>query len=387
MTPGARVAAAIELLDLWLAGGAPEQLLTSWARGHRFAGSGDRAAIRDHVYEAIRCRRSFAALGGAETGRGLMLGALRARGEDPAAVFTGEGHAPAALAPGELPDIALEDLPDAVRLDVPDWLVSSLKQSLGVEYSSIMGTLRARAPVFLRVNAVKGMREDAQEALAAEGIATRPHMLSPMALEVTEGARKIQNSNAFRGGLVELQDVASQALVDELPVTPGEKVLDYCAGGGGKSLALAARGAEVVAHDVESRRMADLPVRAARAGIAVKTVTTKAAPDAGPYDLVFADAPCSGSGAWRRSPQGKWALTAERLDQLCAIQAGILDEIAPLVAPGGALGYATCSLLDAENGTQIRAFLARHPDWHLQSERRFTPRDGGDGFYVAVLTR
>jgi len=204
---------------------------------------------------------------------------------------------------------------------------------------------------------------------------------------VVEGARRVQASSAYRDGLVELQDAASQAVVDALAVAKGDRVLDYCAGGGGKSLALAAQGATVAAHDVDPRRMADLPERARRAGVLVASLASDRLATAGPQDLIFADAPCSGSGAWRRSPQGKWDLTPERLNELCSIQASILDEIADLAGPGAKIGYATCSLIEAENGAQMTAFLTRHPGWALQTERRFTPLDGADGFYVALLTR
>ncbi len=387
MTPGARVAAAIELLDDWRAGAAAEKLLTSWGRSHRFAGSKDRAAIRDHVWEAIRCRRSFAALGGAETGRGLMIGALRAAGQDPGGLFTGEGHAPTPLDAGEAPGTELADLPELVRLDCPDWLAPELRASLGDGFAPVMAALRHRAPVFLRVNRARATRDEAMAALAAEGIESRPHALASTALEVTAGARRVQASAAYRSGRVELQDAASQAVVAALDVAPGQRVLDYCAGGGGKTLALAAAGAEVAAHDVDPGRMRDLPVRAARAGVAARVLDRAAVRAAARFDLVFADAPCSGSGAWRRSPEGKWRLTRARLDELLAIQAGILDEISDLVTPGGRLAYATCSLLEAENGAQVQGFLGRHPGWRCLTDRRFTPLDGGDGFYVALLTR
>jgi 16S rRNA (cytosine967-C5)-methyltransferase len=385
MTPAARVAAAIEILDGWLAGEAAERLLTGWARANRYAGSKDRAAIRDHVFDAIRCRRSFAALGGGETGRGLMIGAARAACHDPAALFTGEGYAPAPLGPDDAP--ARSDLTEAERLDCPDWLAPQLRQSLGVDFAPVMAALRHRAPVFLRVNRARSTPEAAMQALAREGIETRPHPLSPNALEVIAGARKLQHGAAYGDGLVELQDAASQAVVDALDVAPGARVLDYCAGGGGKALALAAAGAEVDAHDIDPGRMRDLPVRAARAGLRVNIVLPDGLQSTGAHDLIFADAPCSGSGAWRRSPQGKWDLTPERLDELCGIQARILDEIAELSGPETLVGYATCSLLDAENGAQIDGFLARHPGWRCLLQRRFTPRDGGDGFFVALLTQ
>jgi 16S rRNA (cytosine967-C5)-methyltransferase len=385
VTPGARVAAAIEVLDLWLGGAPAERALTNWGRGNRYAGSGDRAAVRDHVFDAIRCRRSFAALGGAETGRGLMLGALRAAGADPDAVFTGAGHAPPELTEAERVVPAPPGDP-LVRLDCPDWLAPALRDTLGEGFEPVMGLMRHRAPVFLRVNTARATLDAAAARLAEEGIATAPHALSPTALEVTDNARRVKGSAAFREGLVELQDAASQAVVDALlPLPPGARVLDYCSGGGGKALALAAAGAAVFAHDADARRMADLPERARRAGAAVTVLEPGGAGRAGPFDLVLVDAPCSGSGAWRRQPEAKWRLDAERLAALVGTQAAILDAAAGLVRPGGRLAHVTCSLLDAENRGQVAAFLARRPGWRVAAERRLSPLEGGDGFYIAIL--
>lgn len=384
MTPAARLSAAIEVLDRVLAGAPVEQALTNWGRASRFAGSGDRAAVRDLVFDAVRCRRSFAALGQAETGRGLVLGGLRAAGIDPETVYTGEGHAPAALSDAER--AAPEVLPELVALDCPEWLAPELRASLGEGFGAVMAALQHRAPVFLRVNEARIGREAAVERLAAEGIAARPHELARTALEVTGNARKIQTSASYLEGLVELQDAASQAVIEALPLVPGMRVLDYCAGGGGKSLAMVAAGAEVFAHDAEPRRMRDLPARAARAGARVRLLETEAVARAAPFDLVLADVPCSGSGSWRRAPEAKWSLTAERLEALATMQAAILERVAGLVGPGGHLGYATCSLLARENATQIEGFLVRHTEWRMVTERRWTPLDGGDGFYLAVLT-
>lgn len=389
MTPESRISAAISVLDEVLDGAPAERVLTNWARSNRYAGSGDRAAIRDLVFDAIRCRRSYAALGGSETGRGLMIGAVRATGDNPQAVFTGEGYAPApleGLERGQPP--SLGDQPEAVRFDCPDWLLPVLKASLGAEFAEIMDLLRARAPVFLRVNTAKTDRGGAIKELAGEGIQAIPHPLAGTALQVTENARKISGSRAYRTGLVELQDAASQAVAGLLPLRPGMKVLDYCAGGGGKALAMAALpGVEVHAHDADPARMRDIPTRAARAGVAICRVATVEIRRQGPYDLILADAPCSGSGAWRRSPQGKWNLTPERMDQLRSIQFGILTEISELAGPRTVLAYATCSLLHEENEGQIESFVNRYPDWKVQQQRRFTPLDGGDGFYLALLTR
>jgi 16S rRNA (cytosine967-C5)-methyltransferase len=384
VTPAARIAAAIDILDLWLADEPAERALTNWGRANRFAGSGDRAAVRDHVFDAIRCRRSFAALGGTETGRGLMLGALRAAGIDPATLFTGEGHAPPPLSEGEgaVPEVPEDPL---VRLDCPDWLAPRLRASLGADFAPVMALLRTRAPVHLRANVARATREEAARALAAEGIATVPHPLSPTALEVTANARRVKASRAFVEGLVELQDAASQAVADALlPLPSGARVLDFCAGGGGKALALAAQGVAVAAHDADPRRMADLPARAARAGTRIDVLV----PDhlgARRFDAVLVDAPCSGSGAWRRQPEAKWRLDAGALARLGAIQAAVLREAAGHVRPGGRLAYATCSLLDDENRAVVEDFLAGETRFVLQRERRLTPLDGGDGFYVALM--
>jgi 16S rRNA (cytosine967-C5)-methyltransferase len=390
VTPAARLAAAIGVLDAVAAGARAEAALTGWARGARYAGSGDRTAVRDHVFDALRRRRSLAALGGAATGRGLMLGALRAAGTDPAGLFTGAGHAPAPLTASEARHLAEPvAMTEAEALDCPDWLAPALRESLGGDFVPVMQALQARAPVFLRANLARAAPAAACAALAAEGIAAHPHPLAPTALRVEGPLRGLQATQVWQDGLVELQDAASQAVCAALPLVPGARVLDHCAGGGGKALAIAARlaaegGGAVFAHDAAPRRMADLPVRAARAGTPVALLDDPAAQ--APFDLVLTDVPCSGSGSWRRDPEGKWRLTPERLAELLRTQAEILDAAARLVAPAGTLAYATCSLLEAENGAQVAAFLARAPGWRRVEERRWTPRDGADGFHLALLT-
>lgn len=389
MTPGARVQAAIELMDAIAAGRPAEAALTGWARGSRFAGSGDRAAVRDHVFAALRRWRSSAALGGAETGRGRMLGLLRTQGIDPATLFTGQGHAPAPPDAAELAHLAAPpDLPELVALDCPDWLAPQLRESLGEMFAPVMAALQERAPVFLRAHAGRGGRDAARAALAADGIETRDHPLAATALEVTANARALRACRAYADGLVELQDAASQAVIAALPQLGGLRVLDYCAGGGGKALAMAAQGAaRVLAHDAAPARMSDLPARAARAGAGITLCDTAEVEQGAPYDLVLLDVPCSGSGSWRRTPEGKWSLTPARLAALCRTQADILDTGAALVARGGWLAYVTCSMLQAENDDQIAAFIARTPGWQVQRSLRLTPLDGGDGFFMSLLTR
>ncbi|MGR3661540.1 MAG: RsmB/NOP family class I SAM-dependent RNA methyltransferase [Paracoccaceae bacterium] len=387
MTPAARVAAAIDILDSYLGGLPLEKVLTGWGRSNRYAGSGDRAAIRDHVFEAVRSRRSYAFTGGAETGRGLMLGYCRAQGIDLASVFTGAKYAPAALEESEqaIHDISGET--NAVQLDCPDWLLPKFEETLADDTLSVLKLLQSRAPVFLRVNTARADIATATASLALEEILTEPHDLSPTALQVLQNPRRVQRSEAYTDGLVELQDVASQAVVDHLPLNSETEVLDYCAGGGGKGLAIAARGVKsIAAYDALPQRMIDLPTRAERAGAAIGIVTSEQLVDK-TYNLVVCDVPCSGSGSWRRSPESKWALNEERLAELNELQAEILDNAQAFVSNNGKLAYITCSLFKVENRQQIDGFLSRHPGWAVSEEHRFSPLQGGDGFYLAILTR
>jgi 16S rRNA (cytosine967-C5)-methyltransferase len=387
MTPAARVAAACEVLDQILDGMPAEKALTGWARRSRFAGSGDRAALRDLVFDALRRKRSLAALGGALTGRGLMIGLVRADGGDIDALFTGQGHAPDHLsddeqAAGRNPE------PGAEASDMPDWLWPDLCRSLGDRTEAIAAVLQARAPIMLRVNKRKSGVEDAQAALAEQGIITQVDPVASTALRVVEGARRVAQSPAYLSGMVELQDGSSQAIIDKLGLVSGSKILDFCAGGGGKSLALAAAtGANIYAHDIQPGRMKDLPARAARADVRIDMLDAAQVAAQAPFDLVLCDAPCSGSGAWRRAPEGKWLLTRDRLDELTQIQDGILAQAAGLVTPSGVLAYATCSVLKAENEDRIAAFLAKHADWHQIDMCRWTPGPSGDGFFLSRLQR
>ncbi len=387
MTPGARIQAAIEILDDILAGSPAEKSLTNWGRRSRFAGSKDRAAVRDHVFQALRCLRSHAVLGGSDTGRGLALGGLRDQGIEPSELFTGVGHAPAPLSEAEsAPPRGFAD--PAEELDIPAWLWPLFERSLGAQAKAAAASLRNRAPVFLRVNLALTDRTGAIARLAAEDVVAVPHTASESALEVTAGARRIKNIQTYLQGFVELQDAASQAVVDALPLQDGMRVLDYCAGGGGKALAMAARAdLSLFAHDVDPRRMKDLPDRADRAGVRVSCLTSDALASTGPFDLVLCDAPCSGSGSWRRDPEGKWRLSQEGLDTLVALQAEILDQAAALVAEGGQLAFATCSMLEVENRLQSQGFVERNPDWERLKEAAWQVQNGTDGFYVAVFQR
>ena len=385
MTPGARVAAAIEILQDMHDGLAAEQALTRWARRSRFAGSKDRAAIRDHVFDVMRCKRTAAFFGRRENPRALMVGLLHAQGAELDTLFSGIGHAPAPLAPEET-EFPAPSEDKATLWNLPDWLIPFFEAALGADAASTAQALQERAPVFLRVNTAKIQRGEVKELLAAQGILTEINPLCDTALTITEGARKLRNSESYTDGLVELQDAASQAVVASLPI--GARVLDYCAGGGGKALAIAAQDDRVVfAHDIDPRRMADLPSRAARAGVTVQQLATDEIRHHAPFDIVLCDAPCSGSGAWRRAAEGKWVLTPVRLVELTNLQDQILDDAATLVGKAGTFAYATCSVFRDENEDRIAAFLKRHSGWRCVHQHRYDIGPQGDGFFTAHLIR
>ena len=388
MTPAARVQAAIECLDAILRGASAERTLTAWARRSRFAGSKDRAAVRDHVFDALRRLRSSAWLGGAGDvpppamdARGVMAGLLRGQGADPAALFDASRHGPARWdGPEPLP---LEDAPAAVRADLPDWAWTRLRAARPGDAGSVAAALRDRAGVHLRVNAAKTDRDAVVARLRRDGYDPRPGEASPCAVVLDPGTRGLADHDLHRTGHFEFQDAGSQALVDRLPLAPADRVLDLCAGGGGKALAMAARmpGTAIDVHDANPGRMADLPARAARAGASLRIVDE---PAAGAYDFVVADVPCSGSGAWRRQPEARWRLDEAAMDPLARTQRAILARALHLVRPGGQVAYMTCSAFSEENDAVVDGVGAEAVEtlrW------RCGPDGECDGFFLWVGQR
>ncbi|MEM8790822.1 MAG: RsmB/NOP family class I SAM-dependent RNA methyltransferase [Pseudomonadota bacterium] len=390
MRPDARVQAAIEVLGRWRGNDLPaERVLADWGRANRYAGSGDRRAIADLVYDAIRRWCSAAWLVGSEEPRAVVLGTLLQAGADVDGLFSGTRHGPARLDAAERAAKAPADLaraPWGIRLDLPDWLEAELE---GVPEEALAG-LRHRAPLDLRVNRLKADRADAIARLAEDGIEAVPGPLSADCLRVVEGWHRVQRSGAYVAGLVEIQDAASQAGAAFAQVQPGEHVVDFCAGGGGKALAMAAaqRGeGRIEAYDIAPARLAQIPVRAARAGAEIAILSdADLAKRRGAADCIFVDAPCSGSGAWRRTPEAKWRLTPERLADLRAAQTRIISQAAALMRPGGRLIYATCSLLHCENTDQIRTAEEENPALTCELSHSWTDLNEGDGFFVAKLT-
>ncbi len=391
MTPSARLSASIKLLDKILAGEPAERSLTRWARASRYAGSKDRAAIRDIVFDCLRNKRSFSHLGGGMNGRAIVVAHQFQAKSNLNAIFTGEGFAPAVLTHAELE--ALENpppAPDPVRLDFPDFLETELNASLGEEFDNILSAMQARAPVDLRVNTLKTTLAEAQNLLARDLIFTDILPELSNALRITQNPRKLNGSLAYRYGFVELQDLSSQTIASFTGVKPGMRVLDYCAGGGGKTLALAAlmeQKGTLLAHDVNPARMKDLPERARRAGATIQVLPPNQVALTQKCDLVLVDAPCSGSGAWRRNPDSKWRLSGQALEKLTLLQDEILGLAKNFVKPGGKLAYATCSLFELENDQRVEHFLQENADWTQEKQIHLTPSTGGDGFFGSILIK
>ena len=385
MTPGAHIAAAIEVLDQILAGKNAEVSLIKWGRSNRFAGSGDRYAIRDIVYDALRQKNSLTKRSKNISGRSWIIALLKKREVNLDEYFGATRYSPPKIKKWELELLPIENESDLY--DIPDWLWPKWKASLGIKANQVADTLKERANIFLRVNIIKGTRKDAIQALEKDGIISKFHPTVSTALIVNKGTRKIKNSQAYNIGLVELQDASSQASVLNLNIDQNGPVLDFCAGGGGKSLALSAYlNKPIFAYDANFERMKDLPNRASRSGADIRVIRSNDLKKSY-YGLVFCDVPCSGSGSWRRDPEGKWSLTLQDYERILSLQQNILTTASQLVKTNGNLVYATCSILKDENKAQIQKFLENENDWVFQKEKFSIPSELGDGFYFSILKR
>ena len=388
MTPNARIASAILIIDSIIAGDPAEKVLTNWARKSRFAGSSDRSAVRDIVFDCLRSLNSFGTLGGNKTGRGVIIGYLLFSNKEPNLFFNGIGYGPSELTPSELSHIDLtqnESSPLEV-LDFPDCLLDELKDSLGESFYLVNKTLKQRAPFYIRVNLSKATLDEVQLILRDQGIETELDDTCVTALKVLSNPRKVKQSDAYKTGLLDIQDLNSQISCRTIPVENGWKLLDFCAGGGGKSLALSDRFSGTIdAYDKDFLRMKDIPVRSDRAGVTINLLSNDDIRTVSSYDLVICDVPCTGSGAWRRNPDAKWTLTTDNYEALKKTQQEIFDDASKLVSGNGVLVYMTCSLLKAENSDQVEAFLLRNSDWEVVFQESFPLSNSGDGFFVTHL--
>jgi 16S rRNA (cytosine967-C5)-methyltransferase len=389
MTPAARLQAASEILDEVVRsardeGPPADAIVTRYFKQRRYAGSKDRRAVRELVFRAIRRLAERP-----QDGRSAIVG-LSA--DDPAlSALFGQPRGPDPLAEGET---------TALAGTVPAWLVPELSPLVAeAEWSALL----ERAPLDLRANAARSPRD----ALLGQFPEGRPTPHSPWGIRLPADSR-IDDTPAYRGGLVEVQDEGSQLIALACNPQAGDKLLDLCAGAGGKSLALAASApdAQILATDTNRPRLSKLPARAERAGARIETRLLNPPNELAELsdwraaaDIVLVDAPCSGSGTWRRNPEGRWRLTPERLERVIALQERLLDIGASLVRPGGSLVYAVCSILSREGSGQIERFGERHSSWIREETviaagrsdgagRLLTPgHDGTDGFFIARLAR
>lgn len=422
MRDGGRIAAAIQVLEDIQQRHKPVRMaLKTWGEQSRYAGAKDRAWVSGLVLDALRRRRSLGWMIGAEDERALVLAALAFAWDWPvqriAEAVCDEPHGPGALTDAEAGALAsprpLAEAPAPVRGDYLDWLDDPLARQFGDDRAAEAAALATRAPVDLRVNSLKTDVARALKALSPLGAA--PAGLMPDALRVpapdaAERAAPVESAPEFQKGWFEVQDLGSQIAAAAAAEIKGRQVLDFCAGGGGKTLALAAamgNSGQLYAYDSDARRLSETVKRATRAGVRNLQVRSPIRPDAldgleGRMDLVFVDAPCTGSGTWRRHPDAKWRLTSAQLERRMAEQDEVLAAASVYVKPGGRLIYVTCSLLAEENEDRVAAFLADHPDFAATPVEiagteqwltaggflRLTPRTAGtDGFFVAALTQ
>ncbi len=385
MKDGGRLAAAIEVLAEVETNRRPvQEALKDWGNSHRFAGSGDRTIIGNLVFDALRKKLSVAWRMGSGTPRALALGTYAVTWglgrEKLETVLSEDRHAPEALSAEEIAALDAEtvaDMPDHVAADVPEWLWPVFSAALGNEAVQEGAALSERAPIDMRVNSIKATREKVAKRLQHVGAVTTP--ISPFGMRVPpkDGPGRsphIQAEEGYRKGWFELQDEASQVAALLAGAKSGMQVLDYCAGGGGKTLALAAEmdnHGQIYAYDSNRLRLAPIHERLARAGVRnvqVRDPATSNLTDmVSSMDLVFIDAPCTGTGVWRRRPDSKWRLSEAALESRCEEQVAVMDAACEYVKPGGHMAYVTCSVLGQENGAQVHAFIERHPDFEIVS--------------------
>jgi len=426
MRLGGRIAAAIEVLDEMERRKRPAaDALKDWGLSHRFAGAGDRGAIGNIVYDALRRRRSAGWLMGDDGPRGQAFGAILLEwgmtADALVAALEGDKFAPEPLTNAELSGFAsrnLNDAPDVVRADLPDWCVPMFETAFGENWVAEAAALAARPPLDMRVNTLLADRAAVLAEIAGEGAVAADIAPNGMRIPpIQQGGRhpNVQVEPAFQMGKFEIQDEGSQIAALLAGARPGEQVLDYCAGGGGKTLAMAAdmkNEGRIVAYDSEKARLAPIFERLKRAECrnveVIANVSALAALE-GQMDMVLIDAPCTGSGTWRRRPDAKWRLAQRQLDVRTREQTQILDAASRYVKPGGRLAFVTCSVFRDENQDQVEAFVARNPDFRLADQAKvwdanigahddkasigpsgvvLTPsRAGTDGFFFAMLER
>jgi len=381
--------AAIDILDQYLNGSNLEVSIKLWGKKNRYAGSSDRRRIRDITFDIIRQKNSCAYIGGGFTGRQLIMGYLLLRGSDLDAVFNGSKFAPKKITNTERDCfITSYEKIEIYELDYPSWFLPLLKSSLSENFNDYLSVMRYRAMRQLRINKKKTSRDEVIAALNSKKILVEPNNLVSSGINVLENAHKIMQSDLFLGGLIEFQDVGSQLISHLIKIKEGDHVLDLCAGSGGKTLAVASeanKSASYFAWDENFKRMNDLELRAKRAGVKIVKLSDK--PVHAIYDIVIIDAPCSGSGSWRRNPQDKWELNLESLNANIKIQRKLIQDGLNLVKSDGEIIYITCSVLKHENETLLNDLMVKNNTFYIREKLSLLPSLQNDGFFGAVLKK
>ena len=399
MRRDSRANAAIFILDEFLAGQNLNAILSKWTKANRYAGSSDRESIRDIVFDILRVKKTFTFILNKEkqviNGRALVFLYSVYYSLPLNDIFTGQKYGPDKLNnyEKEFSEIARENNERGFEVidNIPDFLLTEFQRSLGSKFNNVMRLLEKRAPVSIRVNALKSDVSSILEVLSSEGIEGKIAKKVRYGIEIIGNPRRLTQLQAFKDGYFEVQDLHSQKTIEGLPIKEDTKILDYCAGAGGKILNIASLlkgNGRFFVHDLDKKKLIEADLRAKRAGIKLKRLNAENMEQHhNSFDYILADVPCSGSGTWRRNPQQKWRITSDSLEEILNRQITILNEVKDLIKKNGLLFYITCSLLKIENEEVVDDFLIQNKNFSLSNKENITIDTQGDGFFCAVLQK
>ena len=399
MRRDSRANAAIFILDEFLTGQNLNAILSKWSKTNRYAGSSDREAIRNIVFDILRVKKTFTFILKKEkqlvNGRALVFLYSVYHSLPLNDIFTGHNYGPDKLNNYEkkFSEIAKENNERVFEVidNIPDFLINEFKRSLRSKFNNIMRLLEKRAPVSIRVNALKSDVSTILEVLSSEGIEGKIAKKVRYGIDIIGNPRRLTQIQAFKDGYFEVQDLHSQKTIEGLPIKEDTKILDYCAGAGGKILNIACLlkgNGRFFVHDLDKKKLIEADMRAKRAGIKLKRLNVENMHKYySSFDYIVADVPCSGSGTWRRNPQQKWRITPDSLEDILNRQITILNEVKDLIKKSGFLFYITCSLLKIENEEVVDKFLIENKNFSLSNKENIIIDAQGDGFFCAVLQK
>ncbi len=399
MRKDAQANAAISILDEFLDGQNLNIIFSNWTKNNRYAGSSDRESIRNIVFDILRVKKTFTSVLEKEkqpiNGRALVFLYSVYYRLNLNEIFTGQTYGPVKLTnfEKEFSKLSNENINECFGItdNIPDFLTAEFKRSLGKNFRNAMRLLERRAPISIRVNPLKSDVSSILECLSSEGMKGKKSKTVRYGINITGNPRRLAQIQAFKDGCFEVQDLHSQKTIEDLPVNEHTKVLDYCAGAGGKILSIACSlngNGKFYIHDIDKRKLKEADLRAKRAGVKFKRLDIENLQKyCCSFDSVIADVPCSGSGTWRRNPQQKWRITPESFNEILIRQTIILNEIKDLIKKNGYIFYITCSVLKIENEEVIYKFLSDNKHFRLLNKKDVTIDNHGDGFFCAVLQK